>query len=62
LRRLAQRSSPADIVHISDDVTRKGSSRHIGYCASKAGLDSLTLSFAAKYAPASRSTASPRPC
>ena len=48
---LLQRSSPADIVHISDDVTRKGSSRHIGYCASKAGLDSLTLSFAAKYAP-----------
>ncbi|MCY1365561.1 Dihydromonapterin reductase [compost metagenome] len=49
---LLQRSSPADIVHISDDVTRKGSSRHIGYCASKAGLDSLTLSFAARYAPA----------
>jgi len=49
---LLQRSSPADIVHISDDVTRKGSSKHIGYCASKAGLDSLTLSFAAKYAPA----------
>jgi len=48
---LLQRSSPADIVHIGDDVTRKGSSRHIGYCASKAGLDSLTLSFAAKYAP-----------
>jgi dihydromonapterin reductase/dihydrofolate reductase len=49
---LLLRSSPADIVHISDDVTRKGSSKHIGYCASKAGLDSLTLSFAAKYAPA----------
>ncbi|RON54705.1 dihydromonapterin reductase [Pseudomonas frederiksbergensis] len=49
---LLERSSPADIVHISDDVTRKGSSQHIGYCASKAGLDSLTLSFAAKYAPA----------
>jgi dihydromonapterin reductase / dihydrofolate reductase len=48
---LLQRSSPADIVHISDDVTRRGSSKHIGYCASKAGLDSLTLSFAAKYAP-----------
>ncbi|VVO25813.1 dihydromonapterin reductase [Pseudomonas fluorescens] len=48
---LLQRSTPADIVHISDDVTRKGSSRHIAYCASKAGLDSLTLSFAAKYAP-----------
>ncbi|WP_455921891.1 dihydromonapterin reductase [Pseudomonas putida] len=41
----------ADIVHVSDDVTRKGSSKHIAYCASKAGLDSLTLSFAAKYAP-----------
>jgi dihydromonapterin reductase/dihydrofolate reductase len=49
---LLQRSSPADIVHISDDVTRRGSSKHIGYCASKAGLDSLTLSFAARYAPA----------
>ena len=49
---LLLRSTPADIVHISDDVTRKGSSKHIGYCASKAGLDSLTLSFAARYAPA----------
>lgn len=49
---LLHRSQPADIVHISDDVTRKGSSQHIGYCASKAGLDSLTLSFAARYAPA----------
>ncbi|MCF4994108.1 dihydromonapterin reductase [Pseudomonas syringae] len=48
---LLKRSTPADIVHISDDVTRKGSSKHIGYCASKAGLDSLTLSFAARYAP-----------
>ena len=48
---LLERSIPADIVHISDDVTRKGSSRHIGYCASKAGLDSLTLSFAARLAP-----------
>ena len=47
-----QRSTPADIIHISDDVTRKGSSKHIAYCASKAGLDSLTLSFAARYAPA----------
>ncbi|MBV4487352.1 dihydromonapterin reductase [Pseudomonas sp. SWRI153] len=48
---LLQRSAPADIIHISDDVTRKGSSKHIGYCASKAGLDSLTLSFAARFAP-----------
>ena len=48
---LLKRSSPADIVHISDDVTRKGSSKHMAYCATKAGLDSLTLSFAAKLAP-----------
>ena len=48
---MLKRSSPADIVHISDDVTRKGSSKHIAYCATKAGLDSLTLSFAAKLAP-----------
>lgn len=49
---LLRRSTPADIVHISDDVTRKGSARHIAYCATKAGLESLTLSFAAKFAPA----------
>ncbi|SCY22556.1 dihydromonapterin reductase [Pseudomonas sp. NFACC37-1] len=49
---LLLRSTPADIVHISDDVTRKGSARHIAYCATKAGLESLTLSFAAKFAPA----------
>ena len=48
---LLKRSNPADIVHISDDVTRKGSSKHIAYCATKAGLESLTLSFAAKLAP-----------
>ncbi len=49
---LLRRSSPADIVHISDDVVHKGSAKHLAYCASKAGLESLTLSFAAKYAPA----------
>lgn len=48
---LLLRSEPADIIHISDDVTRKGSSNHMAYCATKAGLDSLTLSFAAKLAP-----------
>ena len=48
---LLKQSTPADIIHISDDVTRKGSSKHIAYCATKAGLDSLTLSFAAKLAP-----------
>lgn len=48
---LLQRSTPADIVHVSDDVVRKGSRQHIAYCATKAGLDSLTLSFAAQFAP-----------
>ena len=38
-------------MHISDDVVRKGSRQHIAYCATKAGLDSLTLSFAAQFAP-----------
>ncbi|RJX73373.1 dihydromonapterin reductase [Pseudomonas sp. LS-2] len=49
---LLRHSKTADIIHISDDVTRKGSSKHIAYCASKAGMESLTLSFAAKFAPA----------
>ena len=48
---LLSRSTPADIVHISDDVARKGSAKRPAYCASKAGLDSLTLSFAARFAP-----------
>lgn len=48
---LLRASETADIVHVSDDVTRKGSSKHLAYCASKAGLDSLTLSFAARFAP-----------
>jgi dihydromonapterin reductase / dihydrofolate reductase len=48
---LLRRSTPADIVHISDDVARKGSAKRAAYCASKAGLDSLTLSFAAQFAP-----------
>ena len=54
-------SQPADIVHISDDVVRKGSARHTAYCASKAGLDSLTLSFAARLAPNIKSTRRPPP-
>ncbi|MCY1296385.1 Dihydromonapterin reductase [compost metagenome] len=48
---LLRHSSPADIVHLSDDVARKGSEKRIAYCASKAGLDNLTLSFAARFAP-----------
>lgn len=48
---LLRHGGPADIIHISDDVVRKGSARHIAYCASKAALESLTLSFAARLAP-----------
>lgn len=48
---LLRHGGAADIVHISDDVARKGSGRHIAYAASKAGLDSLTQSFAAHLAP-----------
>jgi dihydromonapterin reductase/dihydrofolate reductase len=48
---LLHRSPVADIIHIGDDVTRKGSSKHIAYSATKAGLENLTLSFAARYAP-----------
>lgn len=50
-RDAARRSAPADIIHLSDDVARKGSANRIAYCASKAGLDNLTLSFAASLAP-----------
>ena len=40
-----------DIIHMGDDVTRKGSAKHIAYCASKAGLEGLSRSFAAQLAP-----------
>lgn len=48
---LLKQSAQADIIHISDDVTRRGSAKRIAYSASKAGLDNLTLSFAASLAP-----------
>ncbi|MDT8895044.1 dihydromonapterin reductase [Halomonas sp. I1] len=40
-----------DIVHMTDYVATRGSRKHIAYAASKAGLENLTLSFAARYAP-----------
>jgi dihydromonapterin reductase/dihydrofolate reductase len=49
---LLKASPVADIIHITDDVTRKGSARHVAYCATKAGMDNLVLSFAARFAPA----------
>ena len=39
-----------DIVHMTDYVVQKGSRKHAAYAATKAGLDNLTLSFAARYA------------
>lgn len=50
-RELLERSAPADIVHITDDVVRRGSANRVAYCASKAGLENMTLSFAAQFAP-----------
>ncbi|CEA00663.1 dihydromonapterin reductase [Pseudomonas saudimassiliensis] len=40
-----------DIIHISDHVAQRGSARHIAYSATKAGLESLSRSFAARFAP-----------
>ena len=48
---MLRRSSPADIVFISDDIVRRGSKKRLAYAASKAGMENLTLSFAARFAP-----------
>jgi len=40
-----------DIIHVTDYVAEKGSQKHIAYAASKAAMESLTLSFASKFAP-----------
>lgn len=40
-----------DIIHLTDAVVRKGSKKHGAYVATKAGLESLTQSFAARFAP-----------
>lgn len=41
----------ADIIHMTDAVVRKGSAKHAAYVATKAGLESLTQSFASMLAP-----------
>ena len=41
----------ADIIHVGDYVSSRGSRKHVAYAASKAAQDNLTLSFAAKLAP-----------
>lgn len=47
----ASMESMADIIHIGDYVSGRGSTKHIAYAASKAAQDNLTLSFAASLAP-----------
>lgn len=46
-----QTAQMTDIIHITDDVVRRGSDKHAAYVASKAALQNLTLSFASRYAP-----------
>lgn len=41
----------ASLIHMTDYVQDKGSSKHIAYAASKAALHNLTLSFASLLAP-----------
>lgn len=47
----ASQASYADIIHVGDYVSGRGSKKHIAYAASKAAQDNLTQSFAAKLAP-----------
>lgn len=48
---LTHNESLSDIIHISDYVAHTGSKKHLAYAASKAALESLSLSFAAAFAP-----------
>jgi len=48
---LATTQQLADIIHVGDFVSSRGSKKHIAYAASKAAQDNLTLSFASKLAP-----------
>ncbi|NBA95009.1 dihydromonapterin reductase [Pseudomonas sp. R5(2019)] len=41
----------ADIIHICDETSTRGSKSHIAYAATKAALQNMVLSFAEKYAP-----------
>ncbi|GLR63377.1 dihydromonapterin reductase [Marinospirillum insulare] len=46
-----QTGQMTDIIHLTDDAVRRGSSKHSAYVASKAALENLTLSFASRFAP-----------
>ncbi|NVJ50403.1 MAG: dihydromonapterin reductase [Gammaproteobacteria bacterium] len=51
LQAAANHEGWADIIHMTDYIVEKGSAKHIAYAASKAALQSLTLSFAQALAP-----------
>lgn len=48
---MSSNCTAADIIHITDYVAFKGSKKHVAYAASKSALESLTLSFAQRFAP-----------
>lgn len=47
----ASQAQPADIVHITDIFAERPNPDFDLYCSTKAGLESLSLSFAQRYAP-----------
>ncbi len=48
---LLSQSEQADIIHMTDYIVETGSPKHLAYAASKAALENLMKSFAAKLAP-----------
>ncbi len=48
---LKKSAKTADIIHMTDYNALRGSDHHAAYAATKAGLESLTCSFARLYAP-----------
>lgn len=51
LGELLAKVDKADIIHVCDETSSRGSKSHIGYAATKAALQNMVLSFAEKYAP-----------
>ncbi|MBF8744670.1 dihydromonapterin reductase [Pseudomonas putida] len=51
LAKTGKTAGKADIIHICDETSSRGSKSHIGYAATKAALQNMVLSFAEKYAP-----------
>lgn len=51
---LLEKAERADVIHVTDYNVLRGSEEHIAYIATKAAMESLTLSFAKKLAPSVR--------